>query len=74
MYLRVCLECLRGNIPLSTCGKRKLRTHKYSIRKVPEKRLSLSAKRGVLGQRGGFLLPLLSAILPTLAGLLFRSR
>ena len=68
------LNVLLGNIPLSACSKRKLRTYNSSILKVAYNSLSLSAKRKVIGQRGGFLLPLLSAILPTLAGLLFRSR
>jgi len=66
------LNDLRGNIPLRTCGKRKLRIYKNSLRKVADKSVSLSAKL-VISQRGGFLLPLLFAILPTLAGNLFRS-
>ena len=67
-------ECavLRGNIPLSDCSKRKLRAYKNSLRKVADKSASLAAKRKVISQRCGFLLPLLSAILLTLAGL-FRS-
>ena len=68
------LNALRGNIPLSVCSKRKMRTYKNSIRKVADKSVSLSAKRNFIGQRGGFFLPLLSAILTTLAGLLFRWR
>ena len=65
---------LRCNIPLSACSIRTLRAYKNSIRKVADKSVSLSAKRKVIVQRGGFLLPLLSAILPNLTGLLFRSR
>jgi len=67
------LNVLCGNIPLSACSKRKLRIYKNSLCKVADKSVSLSAKRKVISHRGGFLLPLLSAILPTLDGLLFRS-
>jgi len=62
-----------GNIPMSACIKRKLRTYKNSLRKVADKSLSLSAKRKVISQRGRFLLPLLSVILPNPAELLFLS-
>ena len=68
------LKVLPGNIPLRACRKRKLRTYKNILRKVADKGVSLSAKRKIIIQRGGFLLPLLSAILPTLAGLLFHTR
>ena len=68
------MNVLRGNDPLSACNKRKLRAYKCSIPKVADKSVSLETKKKVTGQRGGFLLPLLSAILPTLFGLLFRSR
>ena len=68
------LNVLRGNIPLTARGKLKLQKHKSSFRKLAECGVSLSAKRKVINQKGRFLLHLLSAILPTLAGLLFRPR
>ena len=68
------LIVLRGNVPLSACNSCKLRTYKYSIPKVEDKNVFLAAKRKIIGERCGFLLPLLSAILPTLEGLIFRSR
>jgi hypothetical protein len=67
------LNVLHGNIPLTACGKRKLQKHKSSLRKPADGHVSLSAKWKVISQRW-IMLPLLSAILPTLAGLLFRSR
>ena len=67
------LKVLHGNIPLSACSKRNLRIYKNIIRKVADKSVSLAAKQKFISQRGGFILPLLSAILPTIAGLLFRS-
>ena len=66
------LNVLNGNIRLSDCKKRKLKKFKDSLRSLVDKRLPLASKRRVILQRGGFLLPLLSAVLPTLAGQLFR--
>ena len=66
------LNVLNGNIRISDCTKRKLRKFRTSLRSLVDKRLPLVSKRRVIQQRGGFLLPLLSAVLPALAGLLFR--
>lgn len=66
------LNVLNGNIRISDCTKRKLRKFRTSLRSLIDKRRPLVSKRRVIQQRGGFLLPLLSAVLPALAGLLFR--
>jgi len=68
------LNVLNGNLKLTDCSKRKLRKHKAILRKVADKDVSASVKKRLINQRGGFLLPLLSALLPTLASLLFRPR
>ena len=68
------LNVLNGNVMLSDFVKRKLRKHKNVLRKVVDKRVSLSGKKKVIVQRGGFLLPLLSAVLPALATLIFKLR
>jgi hypothetical protein len=68
------LNVLKGNVKLSHCAKRKLRKHKATLRKVADEHLSLARKKKVIVQRGGFLLPLLGAVLPTLASLIFRQR
>jgi len=68
------LNVLRGNIPLRPCSERMLKTYRNSILKAADKSVFLSAKRKVILRRGGFLIPLLFAILQTLHGLLFRSR
>ena len=52
--------------------KAKLRRYKSSLRSFVEKRLTLASRRRVILERGGFRLPLLSAVLPALASLLFR--
>jgi len=68
------LNILNGNLKLTDCSKRKLRKHKTVLRKVADKKVSASVKKRLINQRGGFLLPLLSAVLPTLANLLFKPR
>jgi hypothetical protein len=68
------LNVLNGNLKVSDCAKQKLKKHKSVHRKVADKRVTSSAKMRLIHQRGGFLLPLLTAVLPTLANLLFRQR
>jgi len=68
------LNVLNGNIKLTDCDTRKLQKHKAALRKVSDMHVPLSAKKKLIVQRGGFLLPLLSAILPTLASLILRNR
>jgi hypothetical protein len=63
------LNILNGNLKLKPCGERKLREHKSILCKIADKRLPLAAKRKVIVQQGGFLLPLLSAAMPVLATL-----
>jgi len=68
------LNVLNGNLKVSDYAKQKLRKHKSVLRKVADKRLTSSAKKRLTNQRGGFLLPLLIAVLPTVANLSFRQR
>ena len=68
------LNVLVGNIPLSTCLKRKLQKYKFSLRQLADKRVRHSAKSRLLIQKGGFLLPLLTSILPIVASVIFRSQ
>jgi len=66
------LNVLNGNIKLSGCNTRKLIKYKSALRKVADRHVSLSGKKRLIVQRGGFLLPLLSAILHTIASLIFK--
>ena len=68
------LNVLSVNIKLTGCDTRKIQKHKAALRKVCDKRVPLSAKKKLIVQRGGFLLHLLSAILPTLASFIFQNR
>jgi hypothetical protein len=65
------LNVLNGNIKLSHCSRRKLKKPKSSLRALVNKGLPLSAKKRVINQHGGLLLHLLTAVLPTLASLIF---
>ena len=66
------LNVLKGNVRLSASATRKLRKHKAVLRKVDDKGVPLSCKKKLILQQGGFLLPLLSAVLPALAKLIFK--
>jgi hypothetical protein len=56
------LNVLNRNIALTDCDKRKLHKHESVQKQFP-----LSDKKQLIVQRRGFLLPLLNAVLPTLA-------
>jgi hypothetical protein len=66
------VNVLNGNIKLSDSTKRNLKKYKTSLRKLIDKCKPLSAKKRVIIQKSGLLLPLLTAVLPTLASLIFR--
>ena len=68
------LNVLNGNVKLTSCNTRKLRKHRVTLRKVIDKRVLLSTKKKLVVQRGGFLLPLLSAVLPAIASLVVSSK
>jgi len=68
------LNVLRNNLQLTECQKKRFQKFKVPLRALASKRVSISSKKRLLNQRGGFLVPLLSDILPTIASLIFRSR
>jgi len=68
------LNVLNGNIKMTGCDTRKLQKHKAALRKFVDRHVPLSSKKKLIVQRGGFLLPLLSSVLPTLASLMLRNR
>jgi hypothetical protein len=65
------LNDLKGNIKLTACSKRKLKKYKTVLRTLIDKSRALSNKNRLIIEKGGFLLPLLTAVLPTLASLIF---
>jgi hypothetical protein len=60
-------NCLKGNIPLTECKKKKLKRYQKTLRLLAKpKSITLTKKRELIGQRGGFL----NLLLPSLVGLL----
>lgn len=60
---------LRGNVPLTTNQKAKLRRNQKNLRSLAIKRTSLKKRRQIL-QKGGFLAALLPPVLSLLGGAL----
>ena len=60
---------LKGNVPLTSRHKQKLRRHKKALRDLTKRKTSLASKRKIV-QKGGFLSVLLSALAPVLGGLI----
>ena len=56
------LNLLRSNVKLTPCQKRKLRKYRTHLRKLEDKRVSLTSKKKAIVQRRGFLLPLLGVV------------
>jgi len=50
---------------------RKLRKYRRQLRTVVDRRVPLARKKMLIIQRGEFLVPLLMAVLPTLASLIY---
>ena len=67
----LCLNLLRGNLPIDYKTKSKLKKHQKSIQLLARRRVPLKNKRELINQRGsaGFLLPLASLAVPMLANL-----
>jgi len=63
----IALNLLKGNIPLNTKEKKKLKRHKDKIRKLGKRNVSTKKKKTLLVQEGGFL-PLLLAPFLSAAG------
>ena len=63
----ICLNILRGNLPLSPHMHRKLKRERNTLRKLADKASSLKQKKRVINQKGGFLGTIASIALPLLA-------
>ena len=70
----MCTECVTQQSATDRMSEEAIKKFKGSLRALADKRVSISSKKRLLNQRGGFLVPLLRAILPTIASLIFRSR
>jgi hypothetical protein len=63
-----------GKVTLTPCLKRKLKKHKLALSQLADKCGKQTDKKRPRVQKGEFLLPLLTAVLPTLVTLVFLSR
>ena len=61
------LNVLKGNVKLSDCKKRKLRKFKRQLRTIVDNSVPLASEKKLIIQRDGFIVPLLTAVLPALA-------
>ena len=63
------LNVLQGHAPISQQHKNCFSRHKKGLRKLTDRKVSLKNKQKIF-QKGGFLGPLLSAVIPTVASLI----
>jgi hypothetical protein len=63
---------LKGNVPLTTKEKSRLKKHKNKLRTLVKKKVSLSKKKDIIQSGGGFLGALLMPVASLLGSLLFR--
>jgi len=61
------LNCLNNAVPLKPSQFKKLKRQRKVLRKLASKKVSRKAKKRALNQQGGFLVPLLTAVLTALA-------
>lgn len=65
-------NCLSGNVPLSTCNYKKLRKYKTILRQLAKKNISISKKKNIIIQKGGFLNILIPAAISLLTTVIER--
>lgn len=65
----ICLNILKGNIPLDDKNFKKLKRNRQTIKVLANKRVPIKVKREILGQKGGFLGTVAAIALPLLTSL-----
>ena len=68
----ICLNILRGNLPLNSYMHKKLKRERKTLRTLADKKISLAHKKKVVNQKGGFLGTVASIALPLLASILLK--
>ena len=68
----ICLNILQGNIPLSSYMHKKLKRAQNTLRQLADKKISITRKKKVVNQKGGFLGTVASIALPLLASILLK--
>jgi hypothetical protein len=65
----ICLNILRGHLPLTPQLHRKFKKEQNTMRKLADKKVSIGYKKKLINQKGGFLGGLAAITLPILAQL-----
>ncbi len=68
----ICFNILRGNLPLNSYMKKKLKKERHTIRTLADKKVPNHKKKKVVQQKGGFLGTIAGLALPLLASLLLK--
>lgn len=68
----ICFNILRGNLPLNSYMKKKLKRERHTLRTLANKKVSLKQKKEIANQKGGFLGTIAGIALPILADLLLK--
>ena len=66
----ICLNILKGNIPLDDKTFHKLKRYKSKLRTLADKKTPLAEKKKIVNQHGGFVGTVAAIALPLLASLL----
>lgn len=66
----ICLNIIRGNIPVQGKDYKRLKRQKQLIRRLADKKVSVTQKKKLINQKGGFIGSLAAIALPILSQLL----
>lgn len=66
----ICLNIIKGNIPLKAEDFKKLKRHKGLLRTLSDKKVTLKHKKKLINQKGGFIANLAAFAIPLIASLL----
>lgn len=64
----ICHNILKGNVPITTKCRSKLKKYKRDIRSLASPNIKLASKRNIVVQKGGFLPIILEALLSSIIG------
>ena len=66
----LCLNIIRGNLPLSNAEFQKLKRHRKTLESLASRRVPLYKKREIVNQKGGFIGAVANLAIPLLASII----
>ena len=66
----LCLNIIRGNLPLSNAEFHKLKRHRKTLESLASRRVPLYKKREIVNQKGGFIGAVANLAIPLLASII----